>query len=56
MAQAYGVGCRLSVRLPRMSFEATFLALEEDGALQVQADDGTIIRVTSGEVFFGDMP
>ena len=56
MAQAYGVGRRLSVRLPRKSFEATFLALEEDGALQVQADDGTITRVTSGEVFFGDMP
>ena len=56
MGQAYGVGRRLSVRLPRKSFEATFLALEEDGALQVQADDGTIRRVTSGEVFFGDMP
>ena len=56
MAQAYGVGRRLSVRLPRKSFEATFLELEEDGALQVQADDGTIMRVTSGEVFFGDMP
>ena len=56
MAHAYGVGHRMSVRLPHMSFEATFLNLEEDGSLQVRADDGTIICVTSGEVFFGDMP
>lgn len=56
MAHAFGIGDRLTVRLPSKSFEATMLGLAIDGSLQVRSDTGKVMEVTSGEVFFGEIP
>lgn len=52
LAHAHGLGKRLKVRLPSRTFEGVFSGLDEKGVLQLTTDDGKIIPVSAGEVFF----
>lgn len=49
---AFGLGQEINVRLAAESFMATFMGLDEDGALIAQLPNGTKRLVHAGEVFF----
>lgn len=51
--RAYGLGERLVVRLPGSMLQGVFRGLDEQGALLLASDDGRLLTVTSGELFFG---
>lgn len=53
LAHGHGLGKRLTVRLPSQTFEGIFDGLDEKGVLQLRTDDGKIVPVSAGEVFFG---
>lgn len=55
LADAYGIGKTVHVRLPREEFSGLWESLNENGALSVRLADGTKRDVTAGDVFFGDM-
>jgi BirA family biotin operon repressor/biotin-[acetyl-CoA-carboxylase] ligase len=52
LARAAGVGQRVTVRLPSGEVQGSFIALEEDGSLLLEADDGARHAISAGEVFF----
>ncbi len=49
-----GLGGPCTARLPDRTLSGTAEALESDGALRLRLDDGEVVRVTAGDVFFGD--
>ncbi len=51
LRRARGVGAPLTVRLERETITGTFQGVDADGALIVEAAEGTR-RITSGDVFF----
>lgn len=51
---AEGLGGPCTARLPDRTFSGTAEALESDGALRLRLDGGEIVRVTAGDVFFGE--
>ena len=51
LARAAGLGGQLRVRLPKEEFSGTFRDLDSDGSLVVELTDGTLRRITAGEVF-----
>jgi BirA family transcriptional regulator, biotin operon repressor / biotin---[acetyl-CoA-carboxylase] ligase len=52
LARAAGVGQRIIVRLPSGEVQGSFVALEEDGSLLLEEDDGSRRAISAGEVFF----
>lgn len=52
LAQAHGLGQAVTARLGTQSFEGIFRDLDEGGALLLEQEDGKIIKVSSGEVYF----
>jgi BirA family transcriptional regulator, biotin operon repressor / biotin---[acetyl-CoA-carboxylase] ligase len=46
------VGQRIIVRLPSGEVQGSFVALEEDGSLLLEEDDGSRRAISAGEVFF----
>lgn len=50
--RAYGLGGRIVVNLPDKRLEGTFDGLDNDGRLLLNKD-GEIIKITTGDVFFG---
>lgn len=55
-ARAANLGKRCTAALPNESVEGVAEALEPDGALRLRLDDGSIRRITAGDVFLpGEM-
>ena len=53
LARAHNVPGQVKVRLPKEEFSGQALGLDENGALRVRLDNGTIRYVHAGDVFFG---
>ena len=51
---AEGLGGPCTARLPDRTLTGTAEALEADGALRLRLDGGEVVRVTAGDVFFGE--
>ncbi|HPA39233.1 MAG TPA: biotin--[acetyl-CoA-carboxylase] ligase, partial [Phenylobacterium sp.] len=41
-------------RLPNQTHRGIAEGLDPDGALRLKLDDGSVLRITAGDVFFGD--
>jgi BirA family biotin operon repressor/biotin-[acetyl-CoA-carboxylase] ligase len=52
-AKALGLGARCEARLPNRTLSGVAEGLDDDGALRLRLDDGSLERVTAGDVFFG---
>lgn len=52
-ARAHGLGEPCEARLPNQTLKGVALGLDSDGALRLKLDDGAIMRITAGDVFFG---
>ncbi len=52
-ARALGLGETCEARLPNQTIRGTALGMDSDGALRLKLDDGAILRITAGDVFFG---
>ncbi|MBU2365027.1 MAG: biotin--[acetyl-CoA-carboxylase] ligase, partial [Alphaproteobacteria bacterium] len=51
--RATGLGQRCEARLPNRTLSGVAEGLDPDGALRLRLDDGTLERITAGDVFFG---
>jgi BirA family biotin operon repressor/biotin-[acetyl-CoA-carboxylase] ligase len=52
--RAYGLGQTCEVRLPNRMLTGVAEGMEPDGALRLRLDDGSVERITAGDVFFGE--
>jgi BirA family transcriptional regulator, biotin operon repressor / biotin---[acetyl-CoA-carboxylase] ligase len=52
--RAYGLGEACEARLPNQTHRGIAEALDSDGALRLRLADGSILRITAGDVFFGE--
>ena len=50
--RAYGLGSACTARLPNETVAGTAEGLDADGALRLRLGDGTVRRITAGDVFF----
>jgi BirA family biotin operon repressor/biotin-[acetyl-CoA-carboxylase] ligase len=53
-ARAHGLGEPCVARLPNQTHRGIAEGLDLDGALRLRLDDGAILRITAGDVFFGE--
>ncbi|WP_312164143.1 biotin--[acetyl-CoA-carboxylase] ligase [Phenylobacterium sp.] len=53
-AHAHGLGEPCVARLPNQTHTGIAEGLDLDGALRLRLDDGTVLRITAGDVFFGE--
>lgn len=53
-AVAQGLGEPCEARLPNQTLKGIAEGLDADGALRLRLDDGSVTRITAGDVFFGD--
>lgn len=51
-ARAHGLGERCEARLPNQTLAGIAEGLDLDGALKLRLDDGSLTRITAGDVFF----
>lgn len=54
-SSAHGLGAAATVRLAQRTIEGQAVGMDEDGALLLQAGDGTTHRIAAGEVHFAPM-
>ena len=52
-ARAHGLGGLCEARLPNQTYRGIAEGLDMDGALRLRLADGSILRITAGDVFFG---
>lgn len=52
-ARALGLGQPCEARLPNRTLKGVAEGLDLDGALRLRLDDGSLERITAGDVFFG---
>lgn len=52
--RAHGLGEPCVARLPNQTHRGVAEGLDPDGALRLRLDDGVILRITAGDVFFGE--
>lgn len=52
--RAYGLGQPCEARLPNQTHRGVAEGLDDDGALRLRLADGAVLRITAGDVFFGD--
>lgn len=52
--RALGLGEACVARLPNATLSGVAEGLDVDGALKLRLDDGSLTRVTAGDVFFGE--
>lgn len=52
--RAHGLGASCEARLPNQTHRGVAEGLDPDGALRLRLDDGAILRITAGDVFFGE--
>ncbi|WP_374660304.1 biotin--[acetyl-CoA-carboxylase] ligase [Phenylobacterium sp.] len=50
---AQGLGQPCEARLPNQTLRGIAEGLDPDGALRLRLDDGAVMRITAGDVFFG---
>ncbi|WP_304170162.1 biotin--[acetyl-CoA-carboxylase] ligase [Phenylobacterium aquaticum] len=53
-ARAHGLGEPCVARLPNQTHRGVAEGLDLDGALRLRLDDGAVLRITAGDVFFGE--
>ncbi|WP_411288802.1 biotin--[acetyl-CoA-carboxylase] ligase [Phenylobacterium sp.] len=53
-ARAHGLGERCEARLPNRTLSGIAEGLDPDGALRLRLDDGSLERITAGDVFFAE--
>jgi BirA family biotin operon repressor/biotin-[acetyl-CoA-carboxylase] ligase len=53
-ARAHGLGAACEARLPHETLKGVAEGLDPDGALRLRLDDGSVRRITAGDVFFGE--
>lgn len=53
-ARGQGLGGPCTARLPNRTIEGTAEGLDPDGALRLRLPDGSLERITAGDVFFGE--
>lgn len=53
-ARAHGLGDRCEARLPNRTLAGIAEGLDPDGALRLRLDDGSLKRITAGDVFFAE--
>lgn len=53
-ALAQGLGEPCEARLPNQTIRGVASGLDSDGALRLKLDGGAIVRITAGDVFFGE--
>jgi len=51
--RAYGLGQPCEARLPNTTHRGVAEGLDNDGALRLRLEDGAVLRITAGDVFFG---
>lgn len=51
---AHGLGQVCEARLPNQTHRGIAEGLEADGALRLRQEDGSVLRITAGDVFFGE--
>lgn len=51
---AHGLGQPCEARLPNQTHRGIAEGLDPDGALRLRLDDGGVLRITAGDVFFGE--
>lgn len=51
---ADGLGGPCTARLPDRTLSGIAETLEPDGALRLRLGDGQVVRITAGDVFFGE--
>ncbi|MBR7619863.1 biotin--[acetyl-CoA-carboxylase] ligase [Phenylobacterium sp. 20VBR1] len=51
--RAHGLGQPCEARLPNQTHRGVAEGLDLDGALRLRLDDGAVLRITAGDVFFG---
>jgi BirA family biotin operon repressor/biotin-[acetyl-CoA-carboxylase] ligase len=51
---AQGLGETCVARLPNQTHTGIAEGLDLDGALRLRLDDGAVMRITAGDVFFGE--
>ncbi len=51
---AHGLGQPCEARLPNQTHRGVAEGLDDDGALRLRLDDGGVLRITAGDVFFGE--
>lgn len=54
-ARAHGLGARTAVRIGERTVSGLNDGLDDDGALILRGDQGTVTRITAGDVLFGDV-
>ena len=54
LASAWGLGERCTVRVGETALAGFAEGLDIDGALLLRLDDGSVRRITAGDVFFGE--
>lgn len=52
--RAHGLGSPCEARLPNQTHRGVAEGMDMDGALRLRLDDGAILRITAGDVFFGE--
>ena len=52
--RAYGLGEACTARLATEMIDGVAEGLDEDGALRLRLQDGSVRRITAGDVFFGE--
>jgi BirA family biotin operon repressor/biotin-[acetyl-CoA-carboxylase] ligase len=52
--RAHGLGAPCEARLPNQTHRGVAEGLDLDGALRLRLDDGAVLRITAGDVFFGE--
>ena len=55
LSRAYNIPGSVNVRLPKEDFVGDAIGLDENGALRVRLENGTIRHVHAGDVFFGNI-
>ena len=51
---AHGLGQPCEARFPNQTHRGVAEGLDSDGALRLRLDDGAVLRITAGDVFFGE--
>ncbi len=54
LSRAYNVPGKVKVRLPKEEFSGQALGLDDNGALRVRLENGTIRDVHAGDIFFSE--
>jgi len=50
--RAVGIGGPVTARLPNVTISGVAQGMDKDGALEIKTDDGKIVKIHAGDVFF----